>query len=266
MHRLRRYIDPLRRTPLHPQWLLGGSTSILREVRSASTGRVLDIGCADRWIEQHLSDHCEYIGLDYYATGKLMYGATPDLFGSASRLPIRDTSVDTVLLLEVLEHLRDPREALCEIHRVLRPNGRLLLSVPFLYPIHDAPHDYQRYTIHGLQREMESAGLVIDRITPNLGSAQTAGLIACLAAGGMAMTAVRKRSPACLLVPLLVLAIPVINITAWLAGALLPSWPALNAGYTVLARKASSSERQALTWDQACPGGLRRAPPIQTHT
>lgn len=238
---LRKLIAPLRRTPLHPQWLLGGSDATIRDVRLAAKGRVLDIGCADRRIESHLPAGCEYIGLDYYATGKLLYGAKPDVFGDAAQLPIKQSSIDTVLMLEVLEHLHAPQRALSEIHRVLRPGGRLLLTIPFLYPIHDAPHDYQRYTIHGLKREIESAGLAIERIEPTLHAAHTAGVLACLAAAGLAMTTLQKRSLACLLIPVLALAIPVINLSAWALGALLPTWPALTARYSLIAYKPLSN-------------------------
>lgn len=228
----------LRGTPLHPQWLLGGSSATASWVRKAARGRVLDIGCADRWVEKHLPAGCDYIGIDYFVTGKLLYGARPDVFADAAQLPLPDASADTVLILEVVEHLRHPRSALSEIARVLRPGGRLLLSMPFLYPIHDAPHDYQRYTTHGLAREIEAAGLRLDQADPNLGSAQTAGLIACLALGGMAVASIRRPSPAMVLVPLVALAIPVINLLAWIGGKLLPSWPAVTAGYFVTATKA----------------------------
>ena len=222
---------------MHPQWLLGSNEATGRWVARTARGRILDIGCADRWIEQQLPHGSDYIGLDYLATGKRMYGARPDLFADASQLPLADASVDTVVILEVMEHLRRPREALQEIVRVLRPAGRLLLTMPFLYPIHDAPHDYQRLTIHGIARDVEAAGLRIDALTPMLGSAETAGLIACLALGGMSLRAVQQRSPSLLLVPLLAAVIPVINLLAWLGGRLVPSWDAITAGYQLAASK-----------------------------
>lgn len=225
----------LRRTPLHPQWLLGSKETTGGWVAHAVRGRILDIGCADRWIEQRLPRGSDYIGLDYLATGKHMYGARPDLFADASQLPLADASVDTVVILEVMEHLRQPREALQEIVRVLRPQGRLLLTMPFLYPIHDAPHDYQRLTIHGLIRDIEAVGLRVDEVLPTLGSAETAGLIACLTLGGMSLRAVQQRSPSLLLVPLFGAVIPVINLLAWLCGRLVPSWDALTAGYRLVA-------------------------------
>jgi SAM-dependent methyltransferase len=234
---IRRIFKHLRRTPLHPQWLLGSNEATGRWVARTARGRILDIGCADRWIEQRLPHGSDYIGLDYLATGKRMYGARPDLFADASQLPLADASVDTVVILEVMEHLRRPREALQEIVRVLRPAGRLLLTMPFLYPIHDAPHDYQRLTIHGIARDVEAAGLRIDALTPMLGSAETAGLIACLALGGMSLRAVQQRSPSLLLVPLLAAVIPVINLLAWLGGRLVPSWDAITAGYQLAASK-----------------------------
>ncbi len=166
-----------------------------------------------------------------------MYGARPDLFGDASHLPLGDATVDTVVMLEVLEHLRHPQQALAEIARVLRPGGRLLMSMPFLYPIHDAPHDYQRLTIHGLVRDIGEAGLQLERCEPSLGAAESAGLLACLALGGMGLEALRQRSLAIALLPVIALAVPVINLLAWLAGKLLPSWSALTAGYAIEATR-----------------------------
>ncbi|MGA9828531.1 MAG: class I SAM-dependent methyltransferase [Rhodanobacteraceae bacterium] len=222
---------------MHPQWLLGTNQATARWIVDLASGRILDIGCADRWIEQRLPPGSDYIGLDYLATGKHLYGARPDLFADASRLPFVDASVDTVLILEVIEHLRHPREALEEIARVLRPRGRLLLTMPFLYPIHDAPHDYQRLTVHGLVRDIEATGLHIDALVPKLGSAETAGLIACLTMGGMSLRAFQRHSAGLILVPLMIAAIPVVNLLAWFGGRILPSWDAITAGYQVAATK-----------------------------
>lgn len=237
---VRRAAQFLRSTPLHPQWLLEKREDAASWVAGIASGRVLDVGCADRWIEKRLPPSAAYIGLDYPITGKQIYGARPDVFADASQLPFADASIDTVVMLEVLEHLRAPYAALREINRVLVPGGRALVSMPFLYPVHDAPHDYQRLTVHGLTRDVQDAGLRIDALTPTLGSAETAGLIACLAIGGMALRAVQQRSLAVLLLPLLCLAIPLTNLLAWLAGRLLPSWDAITNGYRVTATKPLS--------------------------
>jgi SAM-dependent methyltransferase len=177
------------------------------------------------------------VGLDSVVTGQQLYSAQPDVFGDASKLPFAQDSFDCVLLLDVVEHLQFPREALLEAARVLRPGGVLIVSMPFLYPVHDAPYDFQRYTGYGLAREIDSAGLVLDRIESSLGSAETAGLLGSLALGGMAQEALRRRSPALILLPILALALLTINLLAWLAGRILPSWPALTAGYSLCAHK-----------------------------
>lgn len=166
-----------------------------------------------------------------------MYGARPDIFADASRLPLHDASIDTVILLEVLEHLRHPAQVLSEIARVLRPGGHLLLTMPFLYPVHDAPHDYQRYTCHGLARELEAAGLVAHSPTPNLGSIETAGLLLNLGLGGTISRAIASKHVSALLLPLIVVVIPAMNLTCWLLGKVLPDWPALTAGYCVKATR-----------------------------
>ncbi|MFC4250413.1 class I SAM-dependent methyltransferase [Sinimarinibacterium flocculans] len=236
--RLRRFVDSLRHTPLHPQWLLSDRRIVTGKLRTLGSGHILDIGCADRWVEAKLPAGCEDTGIDYFVTGSLMYGASPDAFADAAALPLRDASVDAVVILEVIEHLPSPRQALHEIARVLRPGGQLLLSVPFLYPIHDAPYDFQRFTEHGLAHEIELAGMRVCELRPSLGAVQTAGLIVCLALGGMAAESVRRRSLGVLLFPFAALAVSIINVTAWVAGKLLPGWTAVTAGYVAVARKS----------------------------
>jgi SAM-dependent methyltransferase len=76
----------------------------------------------------------------------------------AARLPFVDASFDTLILSDVLEHVPEPSLLWSEMSRVLRPRGKLLLNVPFLYRIHEAPHDYYRYTEFALRRFAERSG------------------------------------------------------------------------------------------------------------
>ena len=78
-------------------------------------------------------------------------GIGVQVIGDAQALGIRDASFDVVLCTEVLEHLPEPQRAIDEIFRVLVPGGQLLLTTRFLFPIHDAPHDYFRFTKYGLR-------------------------------------------------------------------------------------------------------------------
>ena len=70
----------------------------------------------------------------------------PDVQADAIHLPICDNSFDVVICAEVLEHLRSPIDVIREAYRVLRPSGTILVTVPFLFPIHSDPYDFGRYT------------------------------------------------------------------------------------------------------------------------
>lgn len=63
---------------------------------------------------------------------------------------IPDNSVDAVFCLEVLEHVKNPFLAVRETKRILKPGGILVGSTPFLFPIHDSPNDFYRYTEFGI--------------------------------------------------------------------------------------------------------------------
>lgn len=230
---VRRSLALLQRTPLHPQWLLGRAC-IAAPIRRATSSVLPDVGSGDRRAEHWVPAGFPYIAVDYPHSGN-RYRASPTRHAGAAQLPLSDSTVDTVLMLEVLEHVRRPRAALREAARVLS-GGCLLLTMPFLYPIYDAPFDF-RYTADGLRREVEAAGLRLSGKTPTLGAIETGGLLLYTALAASALQAVRDRPPALLLLPIVAVAIPLINVVARVAGWRLPPWPAGTAGYLVEARK-----------------------------
>lgn len=234
---LRRWVDQVRHTPLHPQWLLGDSTQAGAMIRRHATGLVLDVGCADRWAQAAMPAGAHYICLDYPPTGRDRYRAQPDVFADAAVMPLADGCADTVLLFEVLEHVRHPQQALHEIARILRANGRLLLTVPFLYPVHDAPYDFQRYTAHGLAREIAGAGLDLVECEPTLDTARSLGVLASLGIAALLLQSWRRRRVALLIAVPLAAMIPVVNVLAWVVSRLVPSWDGLTTGYRVVAVK-----------------------------
>ncbi|MBF0537370.1 MAG: class I SAM-dependent methyltransferase [Nitrospirae bacterium] len=74
----------------------------------------------------------------------------PDVVMDACELQYDDRTFDLVCIMEVLEHIQSPVKAVDEIYRVLKPGGKLILTTPFAFGIHDEPHDYYRYTKYGL--------------------------------------------------------------------------------------------------------------------
>ncbi|MBL0126380.1 MAG: class I SAM-dependent methyltransferase [Flavobacteriales bacterium] len=126
-------------------------------------GTFLDVGCGVQpyrpMIMAAPSRVQQYLGMDFKVDDDSKYStAKPDLFWDGVTIPLADTSVDCAMATEVLEHCPDPLAVLRELYRVIRPGGHVLITVPFLWPLHDAPYDEHRYTPFALQRLLAGAG------------------------------------------------------------------------------------------------------------
>jgi SAM-dependent methyltransferase len=147
---------------------------VRRLVEEVPPGRVLDAGSGRGPHRRAL----ERRGSEVLAIDVEDRSGGADLLGDLQAMPeVASASMDGVVCTQVLEHLPRPWDAVSEIARVLQPGGWLILSAPHLSPIHEAPHDYYRYTGFALRRLLADRGLEVRSVEV------AGGLIAFLAHG-----------------------------------------------------------------------------------
>jgi SAM-dependent methyltransferase len=126
------------------------------------SGVLLDLGCADRFLEPACnSEYLKYIGLDYL-----------DVNFEAGVLPVADDTVDIVMSLAVIEHLRDPGNFLSEIYRCLKPGGVVYLSTPNFQldwkNFYNDPTHVHPYTPESLEQLLKLSGFSSVKSFPGL--------------------------------------------------------------------------------------------------
>jgi SAM-dependent methyltransferase len=125
---------------------------------------VLDVGAGDAPYRE-LFAAFDYRTTDWAGTSHAP--TTPvDHVAPAHDLPAGSATVDAVVCTQVLEHIAEPVEALAEFRRVLKPGGRLIVTVPLAWYLHELPHDYYRYTPYGLRHVLVKAGFTDIDIHP----------------------------------------------------------------------------------------------------
>ena len=132
----------------------------LRGELGSARGVVLDIGCGAQPLRELLPPGVTYIGIDIAESQERFGYRTPDTrYFEGNVWPVEDASVDLAFATETLEHVDDPPQFLVGGLPVLRPGGRLVLTVPFSARYHFVPYDYWRYTPASLDMLLRGAGL-----------------------------------------------------------------------------------------------------------
>ncbi len=128
----------------------------LERVAPRVGGRMLDVGCG-RKPYAHLFRVSEHVGLELDEPSTRASGSA-DAYYDGRRFPFEDASFDTVFASQVFEHVFQPTLFLEEAGRVLRPGGRLLLTMPFLWDEHEQPRDFARYSSFGISHLLNEHG------------------------------------------------------------------------------------------------------------
>ncbi len=127
--------------------------------------RVLDAGAGESRHAALFADQ-NYVAVDL-AVGDASWDYRKlDCIADLTALPFASDSFDALLNIVTLEHLRDPAQAVREMARVLRPGASVLIAAPHEWEVHQSPHDYFRYTRHGLAHLLQAAGFTEIQIAP----------------------------------------------------------------------------------------------------
>lgn len=147
------------RAPTYRRHLLD---QLLERYRDRLCGRVYDLG------GKHINRRGRFERPQQGVTEWISINIDPQvgatIVGDVTQLPFATASGDTALLCEVLEHLSQPELALAEAFRVVKPGGVLIGSMPFIFPIHGDPHDFQRFTADGIRRSLAHNGWQLEQL------------------------------------------------------------------------------------------------------
>lgn len=140
-------------------------------LRTCARGRLLDLGCGRTPLYEAYRQWVDSVTTVDWNDGASADGMFVDIQHDLNQpLPFTDEEFETVILSDVLEHLRMPQQLCAEVARILTKRGHFVANTPFIYPVHEAPHDYYRFTVHGIRHLLSTAGLEVLVLEPLGGS------------------------------------------------------------------------------------------------
>ena len=166
--------------------------------RGLLNGKLLDVGCGQMPFRHLLPPGAIYTGIDIPAASSFGMQKNSDIVEfDGTRIPFPDNHFDAILCTEVIEHAIDPEALIAEMHRVLRPGGSLVLTVPFAARVHHIPYDFHRFTRYRLAQMFAAFGHV---------SIDERGNDLAVIANKIIVATIRQLSP--LRLPLLLIGVP----------------------------------------------------------
>ena len=122
---------------------------------------LLDVGAGPTQFRKLFLRFASYVGLDFYP-----YSHVSVVSDVSKHLPLKSEVFDIVVLSNLLEHVPDAQTVLTEAYRVLKQGGVCCATIPFLMRVHQAPYDFNRFTLYQLQRLFENAGFRNVQVEP----------------------------------------------------------------------------------------------------
>lgn len=227
----------------------------IKKNASHAKGTLLDVGCGSSPFKNFFKPYIEkYLKHEHPAAAKpnIKY----DFLSELPKISCGNNEIDTIVSFSVLEHVSEPFETINEFARILKKDGKFIISVPQYWHLHEEPHDYIRFTKYILNKKITESGFEIIMMKELGGSFATVGQALCNALVllfdlnhvknifsflkgsktpdiGKSIIYAVIRSP---LILLSVILIPIVNILFLLLDKLLGS-PRDTIGYFVIARK-----------------------------
>jgi len=125
------------------------------------TGKLMDFGSGRKPYQSLFTHVSEYIGVDIETSGHNHASSKIDVFYDGKTLPFENESFDSIFTSETLEHVFNPNTILAELNRCLKPDGKLLITIPFAGNEHEIPYDYGRYTSFGIAYLLKKHGFEV---------------------------------------------------------------------------------------------------------
>jgi len=133
----------------------------IKEHAPSLSGKLLDFGCGSKPYQSLFTNVSEYIGLDYASEGHSHVNEQIDVMYDGNSIPFPDSHFDSVFSSEVFEHVFNLEQIIPEIKRVMKTQGKILITCPFVWNEHEVPNDYARYTQFALKHILEKNGFTI---------------------------------------------------------------------------------------------------------
>ena len=131
--------------------------------------QVLDAGAGEGHLKKlFVNKAVTYIGIDS-AVGNTDWNYDNIIKADLENLELlSDGQIDLVMLIQVMEHVKNPSKVLAELSRVLKPGKKIFISAPQGQGVHQVPYDFYRFTPYGFKHLLEEAGFVVNSINPQL--------------------------------------------------------------------------------------------------
>jgi len=139
-------------------WLIYDiNDNVLKNYSKYFKGHLVDLGCGEAPYKKYLSQFIDrYTGVDWSNT---FHNSAADIVSDLNvQIKIDNEVADSIISFSVMEHLSEPQIFINESYRILKRNGYMVLQVPWQWRIHEAPHDYFRYSPYALKYMFTKAG------------------------------------------------------------------------------------------------------------